>query len=169
MLVKPLDFAYIFWAFKYDRDDLTTPVAGAATAQVKLCPYDEVEPHICFCLITAQFAAARIRSKKTQIHQRTCQPAQASPPGHFRHTRCLQRFRWALRLFETHFAWPIWEEQMAVLFQTTSPPHGNAGPQAYHSHEEAQTTSPSRSFTWKLPLYGNVSHLPTTFHVRSGR
>jgi hypothetical protein len=26
------------------RDDLATPVAAAATAQVKLCPYDEEEP-----------------------------------------------------------------------------------------------------------------------------
>ncbi len=28
------------------REDLTSPVAAAATAQVKLCPYDEEEPHI---------------------------------------------------------------------------------------------------------------------------
>jgi hypothetical protein len=32
------------------RDDLTHPVAAAATAQVKLCPYDEEEPHIWFRL-----------------------------------------------------------------------------------------------------------------------
>jgi hypothetical protein len=43
-------------------DDLTTPVAAAATTQVKLCPYDEEEPHIWF--IEAQFVAAGIRSKK---------------------------------------------------------------------------------------------------------
>ncbi len=46
------------------RDDLTTPVAAAATAQVKLCPCDEEEPHIWFCLIEAQFAAAGIRTQK---------------------------------------------------------------------------------------------------------
>jgi hypothetical protein len=46
------------------RDDLTTPVAAAATTQVKLCPYDEKEPHIWFRLIEAQFAAAGIRSQK---------------------------------------------------------------------------------------------------------
>ncbi len=46
------------------RDDLTTPVAAAATTQVKLCPYDEEETHIWFCLIEAQYAAAGIRSKK---------------------------------------------------------------------------------------------------------
>jgi hypothetical protein len=45
-------------------DDLATPVAAAATAQVKLCPYDEEEPHIWFCLIEAQFSAAGIRSQK---------------------------------------------------------------------------------------------------------
>jgi hypothetical protein len=46
------------------RDDLTTPVAAAATTQVKLCPYDEEEPHIWFRLIEAQFAATGIRSQK---------------------------------------------------------------------------------------------------------
>jgi hypothetical protein len=46
------------------RDDLTSPVAAAATAQVKLCPYDEEEPHIWFRLIEAQFAAAGIKSQK---------------------------------------------------------------------------------------------------------
>jgi hypothetical protein len=46
------------------REDLTTPVAATATSQVKLCPYDEEEPHIWFCLIEAQFAAAGIKSQK---------------------------------------------------------------------------------------------------------
>jgi hypothetical protein len=46
------------------RDDLATPVAAAATAQVKLFPYDEVEPHIWFRLIKAQFAVAGIKSQK---------------------------------------------------------------------------------------------------------
>jgi hypothetical protein len=46
------------------RDDLATRVAAAATAQVKLCPYDEEEPHIWFPVIEAQFAAAGIKSQK---------------------------------------------------------------------------------------------------------
>ncbi len=46
------------------RSNLATPVTAAATAQVKLCPYDEEEPHIWFRLIEAQFAAAGIRSQK---------------------------------------------------------------------------------------------------------
>jgi hypothetical protein len=46
------------------RDDLATPITAAATAQVKLCPYDEVEPHIWFRLIEAQFAVAGIKSQK---------------------------------------------------------------------------------------------------------
>jgi hypothetical protein len=46
------------------RDDLATPVAAPATAQVKLCPYYEEEPHIWFRLIKAQFAAAGIKSQK---------------------------------------------------------------------------------------------------------
>jgi hypothetical protein len=45
------------------HDDLTSPVTAAATSQVKLCPYDEEEPHIWFCLIEAQFAAAGIKSQ----------------------------------------------------------------------------------------------------------
>jgi hypothetical protein len=44
------------------RNYLTAPVAPAGTAQVKLCPYDEEEPHIWFRLIEAQFAAAGIKS-----------------------------------------------------------------------------------------------------------
>jgi hypothetical protein len=46
------------------REDLTSPVAAAATSQVKLCPYDEEEPHIWFRLIEAQIAAAGIKSQK---------------------------------------------------------------------------------------------------------
>jgi hypothetical protein len=46
------------------HDDLTSPVAAAATAQVKLCPYDEEEPHRWFRLIEAQFAAAGIKSQR---------------------------------------------------------------------------------------------------------
>jgi hypothetical protein len=46
------------------REDLTSPVAAAATSQVKLFPFDEEEPHIWFCLIEAQFAAAGIKSQK---------------------------------------------------------------------------------------------------------
>jgi hypothetical protein len=38
-------------------------VAAAATSQVKLCPYDEEELAIWFCLIEAQFAAAGISQK----------------------------------------------------------------------------------------------------------
>jgi hypothetical protein len=49
------------------RDDLATPVAAAATAQVKLFPYDEEEPHIWFRLIEAQFAAAGIKSKNSNM------------------------------------------------------------------------------------------------------
>jgi hypothetical protein len=46
------------------REDLTHPVAAAATSQVKLCPNKEEEPHIWFRLIEAQFAAAGIKSQK---------------------------------------------------------------------------------------------------------
>jgi hypothetical protein len=42
------------------REDLNSPVAAAATAQVKLCHYNEEEPHIWFRLVKAQFAAAGI-------------------------------------------------------------------------------------------------------------
>jgi hypothetical protein len=45
-------------------NDLVTPAVAAATSQVKLCPYDEEEPHIWFRLIEAQFAAAGIRYQK---------------------------------------------------------------------------------------------------------
>ncbi len=40
------------------------PIAAAAMTQVKLCPYDEEEPAIWFCLIKAQFAVAGIKTQK---------------------------------------------------------------------------------------------------------
>ncbi len=46
------------------REELTPPVAAAATSQVKLCPYNEEEPHIWFRLIEAQFPVAGIKSQK---------------------------------------------------------------------------------------------------------
>jgi hypothetical protein len=49
------------------RDDMTTPVAAAATTQVKHCPYDEEKPYIWFCLIEAQFVAAEIRSQNLSM------------------------------------------------------------------------------------------------------
>jgi hypothetical protein len=49
------------------REDLTYPVAAAATFQVKLCPYIEEEPHILFRLIEAQFAVAGIKSQNLNM------------------------------------------------------------------------------------------------------
>ncbi len=46
-----------------NRDNLTSHVTAAATAQIKLGPYDEVEPHIWFRLIEVQFVAAVIKSQ----------------------------------------------------------------------------------------------------------
>jgi hypothetical protein len=46
------------------HNDLVQPVAAAATTQVKLCPYEEEEPHIWFRLIEAQFADACVKSQK---------------------------------------------------------------------------------------------------------
>jgi hypothetical protein len=39
-------------------------IAAAAYTQVKLCPYNEEETAIWFCLIKAQFSAAGIKSQK---------------------------------------------------------------------------------------------------------
>jgi hypothetical protein len=64
------------------------PIAAAAMTQVKLCPYDEEEPAIWFCLIKAQFAIAGIKTQKP-ICQYFGQPAEASPSGHFGHSECL--------------------------------------------------------------------------------
>jgi hypothetical protein len=43
---------------------LDLPVAAAAIAQVRLCPYEEEKLHIWFRLIEAQFAAAGIKLLK---------------------------------------------------------------------------------------------------------
>jgi hypothetical protein len=49
------------------REDLTSPVASAATTQVKLCSYDEEELHIWFCLIEAQLASAESNHKNSNM------------------------------------------------------------------------------------------------------
>jgi hypothetical protein len=46
------------------HSDNVQTVAAAAIPQIKLCPYNEEEPAIWFCLIKAQFAAAGIKSQK---------------------------------------------------------------------------------------------------------
>ncbi len=57
--------------------DLTSPVAAAATSQVKLFPYDEEEPHIWFRLIEAQFVVAGIKSQKLKYaNTLACLPKQ---------------------------------------------------------------------------------------------
>jgi hypothetical protein len=61
---QPLDFANFPELANMSRDNLTSPVAAVASGQVKLCHYDEEEPHICFRLIKAQFAVAGIKSQK---------------------------------------------------------------------------------------------------------
>jgi hypothetical protein len=60
---KSLDFTSFFRLSKHGFN-LVQPVAAAVTSQVKLCPYDEEEPHIWYRLIEAQFAAAGIKSQK---------------------------------------------------------------------------------------------------------
>ncbi len=61
------------------HSDLVQPMAAATTTQVKLCPYDKEEPPIWFHLIEAQFCSCGHQILKTQIHQCSRQPAQASP------------------------------------------------------------------------------------------
>ncbi len=81
------------------RDNLTTPVAAAATAQVNLCPYDEKEPHIWFLFIEAQFATAEIKSQNLKYAN-----ALASLP------------KQVLQDILDTLAWTVWKEQVAVLF-----------------------------------------------------
>jgi hypothetical protein len=61
------------------REDFTSPVAVAATAQVKLCPYNEEEPHIWFRLIEAQFAAGGIKSQREESNHKNSNMPMPSP------------------------------------------------------------------------------------------
>jgi hypothetical protein len=65
------------------RHDLVSPVTAAATAQVKLCPYNEEEPHIWFQLIEAQFAAAGIKSQKLKYDKALASLPKQVLQGHF--------------------------------------------------------------------------------------
>jgi hypothetical protein len=73
------------------REDLTHPVSAVATTQVKLCPYDEEEPHIWFPPYRGPVRSGRDQIPKAQVSQCSSQPAQASPSGHSRHAGCLQQ------------------------------------------------------------------------------
>jgi hypothetical protein len=53
-------------------------VAAAATSYVKLCPYNEEELTIWFCLVEAQFASADIKSQKLRYaNALACLPKQS--------------------------------------------------------------------------------------------
>ncbi len=94
------------------REDLTSPVAAAATSQVKLCPYDEEEPHIWFRLIEAQFAVAGIKLQKLKYAN-----ALASLPKQVLRDilDTLDVCNDSAEPFEKYFAWTVWKEQMAIL------------------------------------------------------
>ncbi len=102
-------------------DNFQTAVA-AATSQAKLCTYNEEE--------TGTVRRGGQQIAKAQICQGSGQPAQASPPRHFRHSQCLQWVRSTFPSFERRFAWAVRKEQMAAIFWTALTPHGDAGPQA---------------------------------------
>jgi hypothetical protein len=75
-----LDFACFLRFLNHLENYLVQPVTAAATTQVKLCPYDDEEPHIWFGLIEAQFAAAGIKSQNSN----TPMPLPACPSKSFR-------------------------------------------------------------------------------------
>jgi hypothetical protein len=127
--LNPLDFACFLSLPNMSQNDLVQPVAAAATTQVKLCTYDEEEPHIWFNLIEAQFTTVVIKSQRLKYAN-----ALASLPKQVLGD-----------IPERGSAWTVWKEQVAVLFLFTLAPHGNAGPQVQHSHGKTQTTSPSWS------------------------
>jgi hypothetical protein len=97
------------------HEDLTSRVAAAATSQVKLCLYDEEEPHMWFCLIEAQFAAAGIKSHKLKYAN-----ALASLPKQVLRDivdtldACNDSDE-PLDFLKNYFAWTVWKEQIAVL------------------------------------------------------
>jgi hypothetical protein len=82
------------------RDDLTSPVTAATTAQVKLCPYDEEESHIWFHLIEAQFAVADIKSQKLKYSNALASLPKQVPSEHFGYFGCLQRLCRAIQFLK---------------------------------------------------------------------
>jgi hypothetical protein len=70
-LVSPWNAPAVAWAAcsfvlsqNMSHSDNVQTVVAAATSQVKLCPYDEQEPAIWFCLIEVQFAVPGIKLQK---------------------------------------------------------------------------------------------------------
>ncbi len=95
---------------------MTSPVAAAATSQVKLCPHNEEEPHIWFRLIEAQFAVAGIKLQKLKYAN-----ALASLPKQvlwdiLDTLDACNNLDEPFNFLIKHFAWTVWKEQMAILF-----------------------------------------------------
>jgi hypothetical protein len=145
------------------REDLTHPVAAAATTQVKLCPYDEEVPHIWFRLIKAQFAAAGIRSQKLKYAN-----ALASLPK-----QVLQDILNMLDVCNNS------DEPFEHLKNTVLGKSGKSKwqsyfellhlpmemPQAQRPHGEAKTTSSTRCSSGQRSFLGHVSCSPSPFHA----
>jgi hypothetical protein len=73
-----------------------------------------------------------------------------------------------LDLWETLFS-GSWKEQMAILFWTSTPPHGNAGPQTQRPYGEAKTTSSTWCISGQRSFLGHVSCSPSPFHAWNSR
>jgi hypothetical protein len=151
------------------QNDLVLPVAAAATSQVKLCPYDEEEPHIWFRLIEAQFAASGIRSQKLKYHNALASlPKQVLWEILYTVDACNdsdQPFDHLKDVLLGQFGKSKWQWQS--YFDLLCLPMEMQGPKP-SSHGKTQTASPFRNQSGHGPLFGNVSDMLTAFHEGDG-
>jgi hypothetical protein len=126
-----------FLSHNMSHSDNVQIVAAAATSQVKLCPYDEEEPAIWFCLIEAQFAAAGIKLQKLSLPMQvlwdildTVDVCNESD----------QPFDLLKEVLLGQCGKSKWQPYLELL----PTPHGDAGPQVQRPHGETQTASSSQ-------------------------
>ncbi len=150
-------------------NDLVQPVAAAVTSQVKLCPYDEEEPHIWFQLIEAQFAAAGIRAQKLKY-------ANALPNLPKQVLRDIldildvcNESDHPFDLLKTVLLGQFGKSKWQSYFELPLLPMDMQGLKPSILMGETQPTPASWSFSRHRSFHGHVSHLPTTIHERSGR
>ncbi len=111
----------------------------------------------------------RYQVAKDQVCQCFGQSAQASSLGHFGHSRCMQWIRLAFWSFEKCFARAVHKKQVTFLFWIASAPHGNAKPQAQHSHGKTRAASPLRSQSRHRSFSIHVLDRTTFLHEGGGR
>ncbi len=111
---KPLDFVNFFELANITHEDLTSPVAAAATAEVKLCPYNKRNRTLGSASLRPSLQQRESNHKNSNMPMLLL----AFPSKSFRTFWILLMSVMTLQsnsIKKKYFAWTVWKEQVAVL------------------------------------------------------